>query len=346
MDPIRVTVTRGDLIESVHWVDAVVADRDGAILASAGDAGRVTYWRSAAKPFQALPAVRKALETPTPLGAAEIAVMCGSHAGEPAHVEQVAKLLERFGLDEHHLRCGIHPPLHEPSAQALWQAGKAPRRIHCNCSGKHAGMLVFAKLEGADLASYLDIDHPVQQAILEAVSAFSGVPPEAIALGIDGCGAPVFALPLRGMARAYAQLASPGDEFDAATQRAAATVVSSMQQEPFFVAGTGRICTQLMKALGPAVVAKGGAEGVYCVGLPARGWGIALKVHDGAGRATGPAMIEILAALGLVDDGTAQVLKEHRRPLVTNHAGRSVGRIEAELAPGFEARLRHLAREG
>lgn len=343
MDPIQVTVSRGDLVESVHLVDAVVVDREGAILASAGDARRVTYWRSSAKPFQALPTVRKAAQASRPLQDAEISVMCGSHAGEPAHVEQVAALLARFGLDESHLRCGAHPPLHDPSAKALWQAGEEPRRIHCNCSGKHAGMLVHAQLIGADLATYLEQHHPVQQAILETVSLFSGVPQQEIVLSIDGCGAPVFGLPLHAMGRAYANLVAPGDEVDAATQQGAATVVSSMQQKPFFVAGTGRICTRLMEVLAPRVVAKGGAEGVYCAGLPEKGWGIALKVHDGAGRATGPAIIEILAALGLIGEEAAQNLEEHRRPVVTNHAGVTVGQIEARLAPGFEARLRHLA---
>jgi len=342
MDAIRVVVTRGDLVESVHRVDAVVADTQGKALAACGQADLVTYWRSSAKPFQALPLIRKALAEGVGFSDEEVAIMCASHAGEPEHVALVARLLERFGLSEEHLACGAHPPLHEPSAVQLWRAGKSPGRIHSNCSGKHTGMLIHAKLIGADLSSYLDPSHPVQQAIIATVEAFAGVPRDEIKISIDGCGAPVFGLSLLGMATAYARLSAPGGIFDEATSRAAERIVQAMQAKPFFVAGTGRLCTALMETLGPAVVAKGGAEGVYCVGLPQRGWGIALKVRDGAARATGPAIIEILAALGVVEAQAAAALEEHRTPVVRNVAGRPVGRIRAELPRDFEEQLRVL----
>lgn len=342
MNPIRVVVTRGQLVESVHLVDAAVVDRRGEVLAAGGQADLVTYWRSSAKPFQALPLVRRALDQDIELSDDEVAVMCASHAGEPAHVETVSRLLARFGLREQHLGCGAHPPLHEPSAIALWQAGETPRAIHSNCSGKHAGMLVHAKLLEADLASYLDPEHPVQRAILDAVAAFTGIAKERMVVSVDGCGAPVFGLPLTGMATAYARLASPDGLFDAATSAAATRIARSMQERPFFVSGTGRLCTCLMEQLRPAVVAKGGAEGVYCAGLPERGWGIALKVRDGAARATGPAIVEILAALGIVDERAGEALAAFRSPVVRNVAGRPVGRIRAELDGGFEAELRRL----
>lgn len=342
MDPIRVTVTRGDLVESVHLVDAVVVDGAGKVLAAAGRPESVTYWRSSAKPFQALPLVRRLVDSSLELAEEEVAVMCASHSGEDAHVQQVEGLLERFGLDESYLRCGAHPPLHEPSAQSLWRAGQAPRPIHSNCSGKHSGMLVHAKLMGAELSTYLDPDHPVQQAILEVVAAFSGHPADQIGLSVDGCGAPVFALPLTAMATAYARLAAPEDYFDEQTAQAARTVVSSMQRQPFFVAGSGRLCNALMEALAPSVVAKGGAEGVYCVGLPAKGWGVALKVRDGAARGTGPSIIEIIAALGLLHSPAEEALAGHRYPVVRNVAGLTVGQVKAELSVGFYERLRQL----
>lgn len=342
MDPIKVTVTRGDLVESVHWVDAAVADADGNVLVAAGRPEAVTYWRSSAKPFQALPLVRRVLDGPDALAEEEIAVMCASHSGEEEHVRLVSSILVRFGLSESHLRCGAHPPHHEPSARNLWRAGESPRPIHNNCSGKHAGMLVHAKLLGADLDSYLDPGHPVQRLIIETVSAFSGIPVGDIGVGVDGCGAPVFALPLSGMATAYARLAAPEGRVDEASARAARIVAASMRQNPFFVAGTRRLCTALMEALAPQVVAKGGAEGVYCVGLLEKGWGVALKVRDGAARATGPAIIEILAGLGMLSRQAEVDLEEYRRPVVRNVAGREVGLIRAELPESFAERLRRL----
>lgn len=346
VQPIKVTVTRGTLVESVHLVDAVVVDGKGNVLAAAGRPEVVTYWRSSAKPFQALPLVRQLQSQPQgerhELRQEEIAVMCASHSGEEEHVRVVESLLRRFELDETHLRCGAHPPLHEPSARNLWQSGAAPRPIHNNCSGKHAGMLVHTKLTGASLESYWDPGHPVQLRILEAVAAFSGVPADEVVLGVDGCGAPVFALPLVGMATAYARLVAPENHVDAESARAARTIAYAMRQKPFFVAGSGRLCTGLMEALAPWVVAKGGAEGVYCVGLLEKGWGVALKVRDGAARATGPAVIEILAALGVVSPAAEAALAGHRRPVVRNVAGLEVGRIQAELPSSLKEALRLL----
>ncbi|MBO2522132.1 MAG: L-asparaginase [Firmicutes bacterium] len=350
MESITVLVTRGDLVESVHQVDAVVADAEGGVLAACGQAGLLTYWRSAAKPFQALPLIRKAAEEGIAFSDEEIAVMCASHSGEPRHVQVVAGLLARFGLGEEHLQCGAHPPYHEPSAVALWRSGESPRRIHNNCSGKHAGMLIFAKLLGADLSTYLDPGHPVQQAILDAVELFTAELRREIAVSVDGCGAPVFGLALSGMATAYARLAASAPAgpaaglFDEATAGAARRIVEAMTSQPFLVAGTGRVCTALMEHLGPRVVAKGGAEGIYCVGLPEMGLGIALKARDGAGRATGPAILEILAALGVLDQAgpAAEALEAYRSPEVRNVEGRPVGRIYAQLPPGFDYQLRLL----
>ena len=161
-------------------------------------------------------------------------------------------------------------------------------------------------------------------------------------MSVDGCGAPVFALPLAAMATAYARLAAPEGFVDDDTAKAARTIGSSMQAKPLFVSGTGRICTALMEALAPAVVAKGGAEGVYCVGLPAKGWGIAIKVQDGAARATGPVIVELLTALGIVHRGAGEALEEHRRPAVRNLSGLTVGRIQAALPAGFKDQLRRL----
>lgn len=329
--PVEVRVYRGEVVESVHQVDVAVVDARGRLLASAGDPKRVTFWRSAAKPFQLLPFVEAGGAERFGLEPGDLAIACGSHGGEPVHVGQVRHFLSAAGMDEGFLRCGAHPPLHEPSARALQARGEAPGRIHCNCSGKHAAMLAFARLLGADPAQYLDPDHPVQERILEAVARETGVPSDRIEVAVDGCGAPVFALPLSAMARAYARLA--GAEEGSALGK----IRSAMIAHPYLVAGAGRLSTEAMELLRPKLVAKSGAEGVYCAGLVELGVGIALKVRDGAQRAAGPAFTALLEAAGLLGPDARERLARHRRPEVRNHAGVVVGRLEAELCPLTEA---------
>jgi len=343
-EPIEVLVYRGDLVESRHRVHAAICDPRGNVLAAAGQPGMVTYWRSSAKPIQALPLVAAGGVEAFDFVPADIAVMCASHEGEPYHVEQVQQILRKAGLDASALKCGAHPPAHGPSARALAMRGEAPSAMHNNCSGKHAGMLAHAKLIGADPESYLDPDHPVQQRILAAVAAFTGLENGDVRTGVDGCGAPVFGLPLSAMATAFARLASGegiGDEY----ARAARVVVSSMQAHPEMVAGTEGFCTRLMALLAPAIVAKGGAEGVYCLGHTRGKWGLALKVEDGSGRARAPVVVAILKELGVWRPGAAEELEWYRTPAVRNHAGSIVGSIEAALPEGFAGALRRMSEE-
>lgn len=330
--PIEVRVFRGELVESVHLVDAAVVDAQGALIASAGNPGRITYWRSAAKPFQLLPLVEAGGVDRFGLDARDLAVACASHSGEPVHVAQVRHFLAAAGLDEAMLQCGAHPPLHEPSARLLQARGESPAPIHCNCSGKHAAMLALARLLGADTARYLEPEHPVQKRILDAVAAASGMPRERIGVAVDGCGAPVFALELSAMARAYARLAAAEEESPLGRIRRA------MIEHPYLVAGAGRLSTEAMELLRPELVAKSGAEGVFCAGLTGPGFGIALKVRDGAARAAGPALLAILNAAGLLGPGARERLAHHLRPEVRNHSGRVTGHVAADVSHGaFEA---------
>lgn len=349
VDPIYVEVRRGGLLESVHRVHAALVDAAGNLLAYAGDPRRVAYWRSAAKPLQLIPFVAAGGDRVYGLGPADLAVMAASHHGEDAHVRQVQHILARTGFDEAALQCGAHPPIDREAAERLLRAGEKPRPIHNNCSGKHAGMLAHARLLGADPARYREPDHPVQRRILETIAAFAGIGQEEVALGVDGCGVPVYALPLAAMARAYARLSRPeaaegalalsfasADEISAA----AARVVAGMQAHPHLVAGRGSANTAMLEALSPAIVAKGGAEGVYCLGHTS-GWGIALKVEDGGQRAAAPAALELLALLGFVDDADPR-WDEHRRPRVLNVAGRVVGEIVPVLADALRRRGQEL----
>jgi L-asparaginase II len=321
-----VEVWRGELVESVHRGDVVIVDRAGRVLFSCGDPDRVTYARSSAKPLQTVPLIESGAADRFAFREEEIALCCASHNGEQSHVETVRKLLERIGVPESCLRCGVHPPYHGPAYEQLLREGADIGAIHNNCSGKHAGMLALAKHLGADLETYLDLNHPVQQRILEVVSDLTEVPAKEIRIGIDGCGVPVFGLPLRNLALSYAKLADP-DGLPGPRAAALQRIRDAMVRNPHYVAGSERFCTRLMETAMGAAVGKVGAEGVYCVGLPEKGWGLAVKIDDGNSRAAYPAVVEALAQAQALPTSVLQELESFHRPVLKNHQGIEVGRI-------------------
>ncbi|MGE5587610.1 MAG: asparaginase [Clostridia bacterium] len=331
-----VKVTRGSIVESVHRADVAVADSEGRVLFWVGDPGKVTYWRSCAKPVQAVPVVETGAAQRFGFEDREIAVMCASHSGEYAHIRAVAGILHKIGLTDLALACGVHPPLDRDSAKMLAACGVAPWQLHCNCSGKHAAMLAVAIHMGYSIEGYFRPDHPVQRLMLREVSLFTGVPEGDIAVGVDGCGVPVFGLPLASMARAFATLASPERLPDVACASAARRVCRAMRTHPHMVAGRGRLTTDLMQVAGDQLVAKSGAEGVYCVGILERGLGVAVKIEDGSARAAGPLVLEVLGRMGILDAGHLRALASHHHPRVLNHRGEAVGDIvlDFELKSG------------
>lgn len=303
-----VRVIRSGIEESVHWGSVVVVDGDGRIVAQAGDPTRVAFARSSMKPLQAAVALRLAgEELPDP----EVAVMCASHNGEPVHLEAVRSLLDRAGLGVDALRTPADLPLDLEAAMAVTE----PRPEFHNCSGKHAGMLVASVRRGFDIASYPTPEHPLQGAVLETVESAAGRAP--VAIGVDGCGVPVHALPLVAMAGLYARLGQGRVPL-------ADRVLSAMRAQPYLVAGRGRVCTALMEAA-PGVVVKTGAEGLMCAAVPDRGIGVALKVEDGAARAADPAIVRVLALLDVVDP---EAISGFARPPVLG-GGRPVGHMAA-----------------
>jgi L-asparaginase II len=331
-DPVTVTVTRGRLPESVHRVHVAVADADGRVIAAAGDPGLRAFLRSAAKPLQALPLVESGAADRFGLLPPELAVACGSHEGAFIHQETVRTLLRRVGLDEGALRCGIHPPQDPEALAALVRAGEAPRRLHHNCSGKHAGMLATCVHRGWPL-EYLGPDHPLQVWIREIVADAAGEAPE---LAVDGCGVPTFGLSLRGMATAYARLGS-GQGLPAPRAAAAARLATAMAAHPVLVSGTGSVNTVMLARQGARWLTKGGAEGVWCLGLrPAAGavLGVAVKTLDGSHRGTIPALCAALAALG-VPGADDPELVPFARPLVRNTLDQVVGETRVALPAGF-----------
>jgi len=336
----QVHVVRGDLVESRHEIALAVADRHGEVRWQAGtDPGLTTYFRSSAKPFQALAAVEAGVLEAFAFGDRELAVMCASHSGTAAHTAVVASMLERIGLGVDALQCGVHPPLHEPSARALREAGSPFSALHSNCSGKHTGMLSFARHLGADVATYRLPTHPIQVRIKRTVSEMTGVPEAHIAVGVDGCGAPVFGVPVTAMATAFARLADPVD-LPPRRQEAIARVVRAMTTYPDLVAGPERFDTVVMETTRGRVVSKAGAEGVQCMALPELGLGVALKVLDGNGRATGPAAMEALVSLGVLSEAERAALAPYHQPPVRNVAGAVVGEIYSQFI------LRKVAQRG
>lgn len=310
---------RGGRIESVHAVWAVVM-AEGKVLLERGDTGSSVFLRSAAKPFQALVVVESGAARAFGLTGPELAVICGSHSGERIHVEAVRSILRKAGLTPAALQCGAHPPISTRGQEELYGARGKPSALHNNCSGKHAGMLAAARRLGLSVRDYLAPAHPVQRINLANVARFSGVPEARIPFGIDGCSAPTFAISLRAMARAIADFSSAAG--------AAAEVRKAMIRHPRMV---GRFCADLMVAGRGRILAKGGAEGIYVLGLPGRDVGIALKVEDGSSRPWPHVLAALLSRLRLLDSGTLTRLRRLADPVLRNHAGREIGEVRVRF---------------
>jgi len=321
----RILVYRGDVIESRHRVSFAIADASGAIVLARGKVERPVFPRSAIKMLQAIPLIETGAADRFALTPSELALACASHNGEPRHADGVEAWLSRLDLSPDDLECGSHPPSHDISAQSLTQSGQSPSPLHNNCSGKHAGMLTLAKHLEVDTKGYIHPDHPVQQVISKTLAAVTDVRTLPIP-AIDGCGIPTFAIPLQSLAVAMAKFASPADP-NSTRGRASNRLAAAIQQHPALVAGLGRPCTLIMIAI-PGIVVKTGAEGVFTAALPKLGLGIALKVEDGATRASSVALMALLEMLGAADETTIAKLNDVTRPTLRNHAGKMVGRIE------------------
>lgn len=336
-DPHGVRVWRGAEIESLHEVHAALArcgsagGRESGIVARVGDPERRAFLRSAAKPVQLLPLVEEGLADRFGFTAAELAVMAASHNGEAFHLDAVRSVLVKAGLEPGQLQCGAHEPLHAPSAEALRASGEKPTALHNNCSGKHAGMLAVARANGWPLESYRDPEHPLQKRIHARIAELAGIPSTAIGVAVDGCGAPTFALPVSAMATIFAGLAEADASRHDDRSRAVGIVMDAMAGYPAYVAGTGRLCTDLMERAGSRIVVKTGAQGIYVAVLRGEGRGLALKVGDGAKRAQDVALVALLASLGALDPETVAALESHVHPRLVNRVGETVGRIDARL---------------
>ena len=306
---------RGSTLESRHTVHVAVVDAGGKLVAHAGNSAYRTFWRSAAKPFQALPLVEDGVVERLGLTRQDLALACASHSSEPAQVELVREFLQRAQCSERDLMCGPHRPLSDAVAKDYDTRGVRLTAVYSNCSGKHTGMLALAKHHGWPTEFYARGDHPVQQRCLKSVSAYTDVAAIEIGVAVDGCGVSCFALPLRNMALAYTRIP--------------AAILEAMVLHPELVAGEGRPCTELMRAHPGRVVAKVGAEGVYSAALIREGLGVTLKVEDGHSVAASLAIAAVLVELGLRPQPTWLLTKP-----ITNSRGETVGemRVNGGLA--------------
>ena len=326
---------RGETVESIHHGHLIVVSGAGETLFSLGNPETVTFWRSSAKSFQAIPFLRNGAAKRFGFSEKEIALACGSHSGEAIHVATAAKMLDRIGLSESDLRCGAHVPFAEKRADEMMRTREKPTQLHNNCSGKHAAMLAYALHTGADTKTYEHLENPVQQAILDCVAEFSNVPKEEIKIGIDGCAAPNFAVPISAMAKSFAKLVYPPESFDDKTKEACRRVVSATLTHPKMIGGTKRLDTMIMQSARGQIVSKIGAEGVYSAGvLPSpkykTGLGIAFKIEDGDDkRARAVVLIELLRQLEILD---AETLKEFSPMPIKNRRDDMVG----EVVPNFQ----------
>jgi L-asparaginase II len=324
-NPVLVEVLRGGVVESRHTGAVAAVDADGRTVLALGDVEQRVFPRSAVKAIQALPLVESGAADRYGFGPEELALACSSHSGEPGHVAVVERMLSRLGLDDRALKCGAHWPIHQPSAQALARSGGTATAVHNNCSGKHAGFLCVACGIDADPGRYVQPVHPVQRLVRDTLEVLSGAPLPQNVCAIDGCSVPTWAVPLDALALALARFAT-GAHMLPERARAAARLRDACVSYPWYVAGTGRFCTEVMQKFGSRIFLKTGAEGVYCAALPELGIGIAVKSDDGAGRAAEVMMAATLDRL-LNNDADSATLEPFVRPPMHNWNGVVVGSL-------------------
>lgn len=323
-----VEIWRGDLLESLHMGHAVICDDRGQIVESWGDPEALIYPRSSCKMIQALPLVTSGAADRYGLSREQLALTCASHNGAAIHVDRVRAWLDQLNLGDDDFRCGPQEPADIPERNRLIRAHEAPCQCHNNCSGKHSGFLTLTRHMGAG-PDYIEIDHPVQRAVRDAFEEVTGM--ETPGYGVDGCSAPNFQTSVHGLARAMAWFAGARDREDRQS-RAAVRLTEAMMAHPELVAGEGRSCTALMRETGGQAAVKTGAEAVFVAILPEQRLGVALKIVDGATRASECAITALLVRLGVLD-GQSPAARAYLNAPIPNRRGLHAAYIRS--ATGF-----------
>jgi L-asparaginase II len=324
MNPILVEVIRGTVLESFHRGVICVVDQDGKVIYSVGDVNQIAFPRSAMKYFQHLPLLVSGAFEQLNLTLEDLAVMCGSHNGEKIHEDLVAKILGNLNLGEVDLQCGAQAPTLKKDLYALIKADKKPNQLHNNCSGKHAGFLAWCIAHNQDTKSYLSASHPLQQEIKKHVAHFYEVAENELHLAVDGCSAPTYGMSIYKQAISYKNLIS--NQNNDSVNEACEKIVKAVTTYPELVAGSQRYCTDLMKVTNGRIVGKTGADGVYCLSIPEKNWGIAIKIDDGKMGPQYQVAQELLIKFNLISQEEAEKLNPYREFDLTNFAGNKVGK--------------------
>ncbi len=358
-----IELTRGGIVESLHFGAFAVVNNRGDVLASLGDPDLVIFPRSSEKPLQALPFLEINGDQHYNLSLREVAILCASHTGSDEHVNVIRELQHKTGVNEADLLCGIHPPSDRASATLLEASNNPPTQNRNNCSGKHTGMLAHARLRHLPIEDYINPEHPIQQVILGSISEMCNMDKKDVIIGIDGCSAPNFAVPLSKFALAYARLVDPSNLPESRAD-ACRRITKAMTTHPDMISGPNRFDTRLMEIGKGKLISKAGAEGYQSIGLlpgtlfkGSPGIGIALKVsdgdttdfqkvmhtqfdgdapfhltaHDPSERARPCAVVELLRQLGALDEASLNELRHHAARPIYNWRKIPVG----EIRPAF-----------
>ena len=330
-NPVLVEVTRGGLVESAHRGAFAVVDGAGKVVASTGDVDRPVFPRSAIKVFQGIPLVETGAAAAFGLTPQDLSLACASHSGEPGHVARSRAMLAKAGLEESALECGTHWPFDAPVARDMVRRGEEPGPLHNNCSGKHAGFLLTAVHRGEERSGYVGADHAVQRRAKAVIEDLVGQTLNPDVCGVDGCSIPTYAAPLKGFAHGFAKLVT-GEGISEQRAAAGRTLIEACIAAPWEMSGTDRACLELMQAAPGRLFVKTGAEGVFCGALPEHGLGFALKIDDGATRASETLVAALIAdVLRERDPGLAAVFDRLAHRTLRNWRKIEMGEIRARL---------------
>ena len=329
MSEIVLNYTRAGHVENIHRGDVAAVNCAGEIIFSVGNAKLPMFWRSAAKPFQALPFVKNGGLEKYNITDEELALLVSSHSGEENHVALVRGILKKLGLDESVLDCGVVRPMSGKAFKNIIAKGEKVLPVHNPCSGKHSQIIALAMMLGIPFEGYTKPEHAAQKLIFKHVAMAAKVPEDKLEIGIDGCGVPVFYLPLYNMALAYARLSTPAKGDWGEYETSALKIRDAMSNYPQVLSGTGRIDAVVSEITGGRIIAKIGADSVYCLCVKEEDLGITFKIEDGSFAAVNPMVIAVLKKMDLLTQDETAALEEKFPPVLKNHRGEIIGTVEA-----------------
>ena len=326
MSEIAVEVTRNGIIESVHRADVCIVNSEGKVLFSLGDIDRITFFRSSAKPVILISNMQKGIVEKFNFNHKELAIMASSHSGGEEHIKVLESIAKKIGITRDDLACGIRPPFGKEEMHKLLLSGKEPNELHNNCSGKHMGTLAACIALNYDTSGYEKKEHRVQKDIIKTISEFSNMDTNEIIVGIDGCGFPVYAMPLKNIAYCYANLFNT-KFYNGIYSKNQESLYESVKAYPEMIASHERIDSKMIKFSKGKLFGKMGAEGVFCICDYENRIGAAIKIEDGSIRALDPVVCEIIKQANLARLELLNTLSEHHYPEIKTYSGIPSGHL-------------------